>query len=418
MIVENKRLSSTLHWLDERLPFIELIKHSTSEYPTPKNLNYWWNYGSLSLFMLVVMILTGLFLAMNYVPHTTLAFDSVEHIMRDVNYGWLLRYLHSNGASFFFILVYIHMFRGLYYGSYKTPREVLWWLGLLIYLLMMATGFLGYTLPWGQMSLWGATVITDFFSAIPLVGEQLTTTVRGSFAVGQPTLNRFFALHFLLPFVIVAVVILHIYALHKSKSNNPIGIEIKDVRDTIPFHPYYTIKDMYGVAVLLIVYCFFVFWAPNFFGEPDNYIEANSLQTPSHILPEWYFLPFYAILRSVESKLGGIVLMFGAIVILVFLPFLDKSPIRSATFRPLYKIAFWMFFFICMLLGYLGRLDPDLSFLGLSWVTNKTIGMLSTLYYFSHFLVVLPILSKIEKPLELPQSIASYIEKKQQKPEV
>lgn len=286
-------------WVDDRLPIFSMMQHSAIDYPTPKNLNYWWNFGSLAGLMLVIMILTGLFLAMNYVPHTSMAFDSVERIMRDVNYGWLLRYLHANGASMFFILVYIHIFRGLYYGSYKAPREILWWLGLVIYLLMMATGFLGYVLPWGQMSFWGATVITNLFSAFPIVGDYIVTWLWGGFSVDNPTLNRFFPLHFLLPFVILGVVVMHVWALHSVKSNNPLGIDMKTPQDSIPFHPYYTIKDLFGIGVFLMFYLGFVFWAPNFFGEPDNYIPANPMVTPAHIVPEWYYLPFYAILRSV-----------------------------------------------------------------------------------------------------------------------
>ena len=300
--------------------------------------------------MLVVMIVTGIVLAMQYTPHVDYAFDSVERIMRDVNYGWLLRYMHMNGASMFFVAVYIHIFRGLYYGSYKPPREVLWMLGVVIFLLMMATAFMGYVLPWGQMSFWGATVITNLFSAIPLVGDHIVTWLWGGFSVDNPTLNRFFSLHYLLPFVIVGVVMLHSVALHAVRSNNPLGIEIKGPQDTLPFHPYYTVKDYFGLGVFMIVFALFVFFAPNFFGEPDNYIPANPLVTPPHIVPEWYFLPFYAILRAtpdivipftnvilIEAKLAGVIAMFGSIVLLFFLPWLDTSPVRSARFRPVYK---------------------------------------------------------------------------------
>ena len=294
-----------IRWIDHRLPVFSFMHHELNEYPTPRNLNYWWNFGSLAGFMLVVMIVTGIILAMHYTPHATMAFNSVERIMRDVNYGWLLRYIHMNGASMFFIVVYIHIFRGLYYGSYKAPRELLWMLGVVILLLMMATAFMGYVLPWGQMSFWGATVITNLFSAIPLVGESIVTWLWGGFSVDNPTLNRFFSLHYLLPFVIVGVVVLHIMALHRFGSNNPLGIDIKGPQDTIPFHPYYTVKDKFGLGVFLIFYRGFVFFAPNFFGEPDNYIPANPLATPPHIVPEWYFLPFYAILRAVDDNFIG-----------------------------------------------------------------------------------------------------------------
>ncbi len=304
----------TVKWIEHRLPIFSFLDHSLgSQYPTPKNLSYWWNFGSLAGFMLVVMMVSGIVLAMNYTPHVDMAFNSVERIMRDVNYGWLIRYIHSNGASMFFIVVYIHMFRGMYYGSYKPPREILWWLGVIILLLMMATSFMGYVLPWGQMSFWGATVITNLFSAIPLVGEKIVTLLWGGFSVDNPTLNRFFSLHFLLPFVIAGVVVLHIWALHMHGSNNPLGIDAKGPQDKIPFHPYYTIKDAFGIAVFLIVFSFFVFFAPDFFGEPDNYIPANPLVTPAHIVPEWYFLPYYAVLRSftfdilfIEAKLAGV----------------------------------------------------------------------------------------------------------------
>jgi len=405
-----KSNNAVVNWIEERLPLFSVLNHSAFEYPTPKNLNYWWNFGSLAGFTLVVMILTGLFLAMNYTPQTTLAFDSVERIMRDVNYGWLLRYLHSNGASMFFILVYIHIFRGLYYGSYKAPRELLWFVGIAIYLSMMATGFLGYVLPWGQMSFWGATVITNLFSAFPVVGETIVTLLWGGFSVDNPTLNRFFALHFLLPFVIVGLVVVHVWALHTVKSNNPLGIEIKGPQDTIPFHPYYTIKDLFGVGVFLMVYMAFVFWAPNFFGEADNYIPANPLLTPPHIVPEWYYLPFYAILRAftadlwfIPAKLMGVVAMFGAILILFALPWLDSSKVRSGAFRPLFRQFFWLFVIDCFILGYCGAMPAE----GLL----TTISQVATAYYFAHFLVVLPWLSRKEKPLALPASISAPVVK-------
>ena len=406
MSEQTKFDNKIVQWVEDRLPVFSILKHSAIDYPTPKNLNYWWNFGSLAALMLVVMIVTGLFLAMNYAANTGIAFNSVEHIMRDVNYGWLLRYLHANGASFFFIVVYIHIFRGLYYGSYKAPRELLWWLGLLIYLAMMATGFLGYVLPWGQMSFWGATVITNLFSAVPVVGDYIVTLLWGGFSVDNPTLNRFFALHFLLPFVIIALVGLHVMALHTVKSNNPLGIEMKGPQDSIPFHPYYTIKDLVGVGAFLIIYLGVVFYAPNFFGEPDNYIPANPMVTPPHIVPEWYYLPFYAILRSIPNKLAGVVCMFGAIIILFFLPWIDSSKVRSAKFRPIFKQVFWIFLADCFLLGYVGAHPPEGNLV--------LLGQLGTAAYFAFF-PLLWIIGKVEKPRPLPHSIAQPVLKPSEK---
>lgn len=406
-------------WLDERLPVLRLVNDSFVDYPTPRNLNYWWTFGGILTLCLAIQIVTGIVLAMHYVPTTELAFASVEHIMRDVNYGWLIRYVHANGASMFFIAVYIHMFRGLYYGSYKAPREVLWILGVLIYLLMMATAFFGYVLPWGQMSFWGATVITNLFGAIPLVGESLRTWLWGDFAVGDPTLNRFFSLHYLFPFLIAGVVILHVWALHVTGQNNPAGIEIKDPKkDTLPFTPYATMKDAFGMAIFLILFAYFVFFNPNSLGEPDNYIVANPLSTPAHIVPEWYLLPFYAILRAVtfdigpiDSKLGGVIAMFGAIAILFVLPWLDTSKVRSARFRPLYRQFFWIFVLVCLGLGYCGGAMPDdiLIPVGDGGFTVTHLSQVLTAYYFLHFLVVFPVLGLIEKPEPLPESIAASV---------
>ncbi len=397
-------------WIDRRLPVFTMMQHDLIDYPTPKNLNYWWNFGSLAGIVLVIMIATGVFLAMQYTPHVSLAFESVERIMRDVNYGWLMRYLHMNGASMFFIVVYIHMFRGLYYGSYKSPRELLWIIGVFILLAMMATAFMGYVLPWGQMSFWGATVITNLFSAIPLVGENIVTWLWGGFSVDNATLNRFFALHYLLPFIIFALVFLHLVALHSSKSNNPLGIDVKGPQDTLPFTPYYTVKDLFGLGVFLLVYLAFVFFSPNFFGEPDNYIKANPMVTPPHIVPEWYFLPFYAILRAITfdlfwglipAKLLGVCAMFGAIIVLLFLPWLDRSPVRSARFRPIYKQFFWIFFLDCLVLGYVGANPPE------GWFV--IMGQIATAYYFIHFLVIIPLLNVIERPRPLPASISAAV---------
>ena len=386
-----------IRWFDNRLPVLSWTNHHMMEYPAPRNLNYAWNFGSLAGLALVLQIVTGIVLAMHYTPHADMAFDSVERIMRDVNYGWLLRYMHANGASFFFIVVYLHIARGLYYGSYKAPREVLWWLGLVILLLMMATAFMGYVLPWGQMSFWGATVITNLFSAIPLIGEPIVQWLWGGFAVGNATLNRFFSLHFLLPFVIVGVVVLHLWALHHKKSNNPLGIDYKGPQDFIPFHPYYTIKDAFGAGVFLILFAIFLFYAPNYMGHPDNYIPADPLVTPAHIVPEWYFLPFYAILRSIDNKLIGVIAMFAGVCILFALPWMDRCRVRSARFRPVYRQFFWIFLADCILLGYIGAQSAVEPFV--------TIGRVATAYYFAHFLIICPLICKFERPLVPPDSI-------------
>jgi len=404
-----------VQWVDYRLPVFTFLNHELRDYPTPRNLSYLWNFGSLAGIVLVMMIASGIFLAMNYTPNDTLAFESVERIMRDVNYGWLIRYVHMNGASMFFIVVYIHIFRGLYYGSYKAPREILWMLGVVILLLMMATAFMGYVLPWGQMSFWGATVITNLFSALPIIGPKIVTWLWGGFSVGNPTLNRFFSLHYLLPFVIVGVVVLHLVALHQHGSNNPLGIDKKGKQDSIPFHPYYTIKDSFGLAVFLLPYAFLVFFYPNFFGEPDNYIPANPLATPAEIVPEWYFLPFYAILRStpdllfIPSKLAGVLLMFGSIAVLFVLPWLDTSPVRSGRFRPVFKWFYVSLIIDAFLLGYVGKHKPDATLFG---IALPTIGWLGTLWYFGYFLVILPLLGFFEKPLKLPTSISEAVLKK------
>jgi ubiquinol-cytochrome c reductase cytochrome b subunit len=389
-------------WIDHRLPIFTLMKSELHDYPTPRNLNYWWNYGSLAGITLMIMIVTGIMLAMQYTAHVDYAFQSTERIMRDVNYGWLIRYIHMNGGSFFFIVVYIHIFRGLYYGSYKPPRELLWIMGVVILLLMMMTAFMGYVLPWGQMSFWGATVITNLFSAIPWVGDAIVTWLWGGFSVDNPTLNRFYALHYLMPFIIVAVVVLHLWGLHRFGSNNPLGIDAKGPQDKIPFHPYYTIKDLYGLAIFLLVYAGFVFYAPNFFGEPDNYIPANPLSTPAHIVPEWYFLPYYAILRAIPDKLLGVIAMFASILVLFILPWLDRSPVRSGRFRSwMFKGTFWFFIFICVVLGVVGANPPEGMWL--------VVGRLATAWYFLHFLVILPVLSAVERPKPLPTSISEAV---------
>ena len=389
-------------WFESRLPIMGLIHSSFVVYPTPRNLNYFWTFGGILSIMLVVQIITGIVLVMHYTPHVDYAFSSVELIMRDVNWGWLLRYTHANGASMFFVAVYIHMLRGLYYGSYKAPREVLWILGVIIYLLMMATGFMGYVLPWGQMSFWGATVITNLFSAIPLVGESITTWLWGGYSVDNPTLNRFFSLHYLLPFMIAGVVVLHVWALHVVGQNNPDGVEVKNVaRDTLPFTPYATTKDGFAMVVFMLFFAWWIFYVPNYLGHADNYIEANPLSTPAHIVPEWYYLPFYAILRAVPSKLGGVVAMFSAILVLCFLPWLDTSKVRSAKYRPVYKVFFWLFVASAIGLGYLGAMPAEGGYVLAS--------RLLAIYYFAFFLVVMPLLGLFETPRALPASIADAV---------
>ncbi len=395
-------------WLDDRLPIIRFSKEHLMDFPTPKNLNYWWTFGAILAIMLVVQIVTGVVLAMHYTPNAAMAFDSVEHIRRDVNGGRIIQAVHSVGASMFFAAVYIHIFRGMFFGSYKAPREILWLLGVLIFVLMMATAFMGYVLPWGQMSFWAATVITNIFAAIPVVGEPILQLLRGGFAVDNPTLNRFFSLHYLLPFVIAAVVVLHIWALHVPGNSNPVGVEVKSSRDTVPFHPYYTMKDLFAIVVFAIPFAWFVFFAPDILGHPDNYIMANNQVTPPHIVPEWYFLPFYAILRAIDfnilfidSKLGGVIFFAGSIVILFFLPWLDTSKTRSGTFRPMFKWFYWLFVVNFVALTYLGAAPAT----GIYVVLAK----ICTAYYFIHFLVVLPVLSRIETPRPLPTSISESV---------
>ncbi|MCL6739925.1 cytochrome b/b6 [Sphingomonas sp. RB56-2] len=395
-------------WFDDRLPLPRLVYNAVGGgYPVPRNLNYGWNFGVLSGIFLVVQIITGIVLAMHYYASADGAFNSIEHIMRDVNGGWMLRYAHSNGASFFFIVVYIHIFRGLYYGSYKAPRELVWMLGLVIYLLMMATAFMGYVLPWGQMSYWGAQVITGFFSAFPLVGEPIRVWLLGGYAPDQAALTRFFSLHYLLPFVIAGVVILHIWSLHIPGSGNPTGVDVKTEKDTLPFHPFYTAKDGWFAGAFLTLYAAVVFFMPNAMGHPDNYIPANPLATPAHIVPEWYFWPFYAILRSftfdliMPAKLWGVLAMFGSILLLFLLPWLDNSPVRSGRYRPIFKRFFWLLLIDVAVLGYIG--GAPISPL------NVALGQLATAYYFAHFLIILPWIARRETPLPLPNSISESV---------
>jgi ubiquinol-cytochrome c reductase cytochrome b subunit len=407
-------------WLDTRLPIVRFGADYLS-LPTPKNLNYWYTFGAILTICLVTQIASGIFLAMHYQPNTAMAFASVERIMRDVNGGWLIRYVHANGASMFFVAVYIHMLRGLYYGSYKAPREMIWILGCVIFFLMIATAFLGYVLPWGQMSYWGAEVITNLIGAIPVVGEPVLIWLRGGPAIDNATLNRFFSLHYLLPFVIFGVVVLHLWALHTAGQNNPVGILIpkeREAKDTIPFHPYYTVKDGFALLVFLMMFAVFVFFMPNALGHADNYIPANPLQTPAHIVPEWYMLPFYAILRAIPDKFGGVVAMFGAIGVLFILPWLDTSKVRSMRYRPTMKIFFVIFVVVGLILGWCGAQLPDApvvpgmpSFTLIDGQLNSYLWLtrLATLYYFAFFFVIMPFVGLKETPLKIPASISEPV---------
>jgi len=393
-----------LKWLEVRLPILSLAHSSFVAYPTPRNLNYWWAFGAILSFLLAAQIVTGVVLAMHYTPHVDHAFNSVEHIMRDVNWGWLLRYAHAVGASMFFLAAYVHMFRGLYYGSYKDPREVLWILGVIILLLMIMTGFMGYVLPWGQMSFWAATVITNLFSAIPVFGESIVTWLWGGYSVGNPTLNRFYSLHYLLPFVILGVVVLHVWALHVSGQNNPAGVEPRSKQETVPFTPHATIKDLFLTVVFCILYAWFVFYLPNYLGHPDNYIPANPAVTPTHIVPEWYYLPFYAILRAIPNKLLGVLFLMASIVVLAFVPWLDTSKVRSASYRPLYRQFFWVFAAVCVGLGWLGSKPAEGNYV--------LAARILTAWYFLHFLIILPLLGLVERPKPVPASISDAILRK------
>lgn len=370
-------------------PFLSIFNSYLVDSPQPINLSYLWNYGSLLGVCLGIQIVTGITLAMHYVPSIDSAFLSVEHIMRDVNYGWLIRYLHSNTASFFFLFVYLHIARGIYYGSYQHPRTMVWSIGVLIFLLMIITAFLGYVLPFGQMSLWGATVITNLLSAIPWIGGDLVNFVWGGFSVNHATLNRFFSLHYLLPFVLAGLVIAHLIALHEHGSSNPLGVSGNI--DRIPFHPYYSFKDLVTVFLFFIGLSYFVFYNPNVLGHSDNYIMANPMSTPPSIVPEWYLLPFYAILRSISDKLLGVLAMLASILILLFLPLLDLSRIRGSVFRPLSKFFIWIFFTNFLLLMYLGSQHVEEPYI--------TIGKYATIFYFSYFIILVPVIAIIENTL-------------------
>ena len=407
-------------WLDTRLPIVRFGADYMA-LPTPRNLNYWWTFGGILALCLVVQIATGVILAMHYVPNTEMAFASVERIMRDVNGGDLIRYTHANGASMFFIAVYLHMLRGLYYGSYKAPREMIWIVGCLIFFLMIATAFLGYVLPWGQMSYWGAEVITNLIGAIPVIGEPVLIWLRGGPAIDNATLNRFFSLHYLLPFVIAGCVVLHLWALHAAGQNNPVGILIpkdREKKDTVPFHPYFTVKDGFAIILFMILFAVFVFFMPNALGHADNYIPANPLVTPAHIVPEWYMLPFYAILRAVPDKFGGVVAMFGAIGVLFVLPWLDTSKVRSMRYRPTMRTFFIIFVVVGLILGWCGAQLPDAPVIGsfktfvlidgdlnsYLWLTR-----LATLYYFAFFLIIMPLVGLRETPKPIPATISEPV---------
>ena len=390
-----------MKWVDDRLPLPRLMYDSFVSYPVPRNLNYWYTFGGILMIMMVSQIITGIVLVMHYTPHVDMAFDSVEHIRRNVNYGNILQKWHAVGASFFFIAVYIHIARGMYYGSYKAPREILWMLGVAIFLVMMATGFMGYVLPWGQMSFWGAKVITNLFSAVPFFGEAIVTWLWGGFSVDNATLQRFFSLHYLLPFVLIGVVVLHVWALHVTGQGNPTGVEVKSGQDTLAFTPFATVKDAFALSVFFIVFTAFVFFAPDYLGHSINYEEANPLVTPNHIVPEWYYLPFYAILRAVPDKLLGVVAMFGSIMVWFVLPWLDTSKVRSAAYRPIFKQLFWLLMIDFFILGIVGANPPEGW-----WIT---VGQIATVYYFAHFLILLPLVGLLETPKPLPSSISDAV---------
>jgi quinol-cytochrome oxidoreductase complex cytochrome b subunit len=414
--------NAVVRWVEDRLPIINFIKPSFVDYPTPKNLNYWWSFGGILTFMLASQIVTGIILAMHYTPNAGLAFDSVELIKRDVVGGRTIQAIHATGASMFFVALYIHIFRGLFYGSYKAPREILWILGVIIYILTVGTAFFGYVLPWGQMSFWAAVVITNIFGAVPIVGDSILQLLRGGFGVDNPTLNRFFALHYLLPFIIAAVVGLHIWALHVPGNGNPIGVDVKDKsRDTVAFHPFYTTKDLFALVVFLIPFAWFAFFAPDIFGHPDNYIQANALQTPPDIVPEWYLRPFYAILRAIDfnfiidSKLLGVILFAASLVVLFFVPWLDTSKVRSGSYRPWFKWAYWLFVINFVMLTWYGSVKPDVTLFEMFGSATpggppvSLISKLSVVYYFAYFLVLLPLLGRFEKPKPLPNSIGESV---------
>jgi len=398
--------TGVLGWIDNRLPILRMFKYEYLDFQVPKSLSYFWSFGGILMLCLIFLIITGLALGMHYKPDAKYAFDSVEKIMRDVNYGWLIRYAHMNLASFFFIAVYIHIFRGLYYGSYKEPRQLMWLIGIVMFFLMIATAFLGYTLPWGQMSYWGATVITNLFSAVPFVGEAIVNWLWGDYAVGDATLNRFYVLHWLIAFGILGLVVFHVIALHIVGSNNPSGIEPVDTRDTVSFSPFTTSKDLFAILVFFLIFVAVMMYAPNYLGHPDNYIPADPLVTPAHIVPEWYFLPFYAILRSIPDKLTGVIAMVSSIAILGLLPWLDLSKIRSCAFRPIWKQFVFIFVLDFFILMYVGSKPAEGIYV--------LIARVGTIYWFLFFLVIAPLVALTEKPLPMPSSIHEYEDWKKQ----
>ncbi len=395
-------------WLDSRLPILRFVDDTLTTFATPRNLNYWWVFGGILAVCLALQIVTGIVMAMHYASNTLVAFDTIEQFVRDGNYGWLMRYMHAVGATMFFAAVYVHMGRGLYYGSYMAPREILWIIGVLIFLAMMATAFMGYSLVWGNMSLWAVTVITNFFQSLDNIYQGLGTTlvewIRGDFSVSNVTLNRLYSLHYLVPFIIVGLVALHVWALHVPGNNNPTGVEVQNPEtETLPFHPYYTVKDGFAIAAFLIAFFFVLFWLPNYFSHPDNYVEANPLSTPAHITPEWYFLAFYAILKAVPSQLGGVAAMFASIVVLFFIPWLDSSPVKSGKHRSgMFKIAFWLLIFSFLALSYLGAKSPEGWYVWLSRVFMA--------YYFAYFLLLLPFMGFFEKTSQQPASITESLD--------
>jgi ubiquinol-cytochrome c reductase cytochrome b subunit len=412
--------SNAEKWLHSRIGIVGLI-YDTLMIPTPKNLNWMWIWGIVLAFTLGLQIITGIVLVMHYTPHVDMAFASIEHIMRDVRGGDMIRYFHMNGASLFFVAVYAHMFRGLYYGSYKAPREVTWIIGMLMYLIMMGTAFMGYVLPWGQMSFHGTAVITGLFGAIPFIGDAIQTWLLGASAVGQPALNRFFSLHYLLPFILAGLTIVHIWAFHSTGNNNPTGVEVRRgskeeaEKDTLPFWPYFVIKDLFALAVILTIFVAIVGFMPNYLGHPDNYIEANALAPPAHIVPEWYFLPFYAILRAftadvwavqlvefitfgiVDAKFFGVLAMFGAIAVMALAPWLDTSKVRSGRYRPMFKWWFALLVVDFIVLMWVGAQSTEFPF---DWIS-----LIASTYWFAYFLIILPLLGLIEKPLPQPSTI-------------
>lgn len=398
-------------WFDKRLPIMRFIYGFGVSFPVPRNLNYFYTFGGILTLMLLSQILTGIVMSMHYVPDVAIAFDSRERFMRDGQFGWLFEPWHAVGASFFFIAAYIHLARGLYYGSHKKPRELIWIIGVLIYIVMMASAFLGYVLVWGMMSTSAASVISGLFKAVPFIGPWLHETLLGGFNIGQPTLNRFYSLHYLFPFILLGLVGLHVWAVHQVGQNNPTGVEVQSANETVPFTPFATVKDIFAISVFLIFFSWFLFYMPDYMGHPDNYIPGDTMSTSAHIVPEWYFLPFYAMLRAITFNIGpisstfaGVIVLVSSIVVLLFIPWLDRSKVKSARYRPLYKLFFWLFIADVVFLGWLGS-QP---------ISNATIlsAQIATAYYFVFFLVIMPFLPKLERNLTVPKSITEDMQEK------